>query len=119
MTTGLIQLHESVTWRATHFGIRQQLTTLITAFDRPVHFRDEQQKGVFKFLKHDHFFRKEGDVVVMNDRLEFRSPFGFVGKIVYRVVLTVYLKKFLLERNAMIKEFSETEKGNSIPGLRK
>ena len=34
-TEGLINLNECVTWEATHFGIRQQLTTKITGFDSP------------------------------------------------------------------------------------
>lgn len=112
--TGLIRLHESVTWRATHFGIRQQLTTIITAFNRPVHFCDEQQKGIFKSLKHDHFFQRHADVVLMTDRFEFESPFGILGKAFNRIILTAYLKKFLTERNALIKEFAETDKGNEI-----
>ena len=39
-TSGLIELGESVTWEATHFGIRQRLTSKITAFERPRFFVD-------------------------------------------------------------------------------
>lgn len=39
-TQGLIELGEKVTWQARHFGITQRLTSKITAFDRPHHFRD-------------------------------------------------------------------------------
>ncbi|CAN5806307.1 hypothetical protein BH11BAC4_BH11BAC4_14910 [soil metagenome] len=41
-TTGLINPGEFVTWQATHFGISQKLTSTITHFNRPFHFRDEQ-----------------------------------------------------------------------------
>ena len=44
-TTGLIDLGESVTWEARHLGIRQQLTSKVTAFDRPTYFRDEMTRG--------------------------------------------------------------------------
>jgi hypothetical protein len=44
-TKGLINLNETVTWKATHFGVRQKLTSKITAFDRPYYFVDEQTKG--------------------------------------------------------------------------
>lgn len=37
-TTGLINLNETVTWQATHFGVRQKLTSQITAFNRPFFF---------------------------------------------------------------------------------
>lgn len=45
-TTGLIELNESVTWEATHFGIKQKLTSKITAFDRPFYFRDELWEAI-------------------------------------------------------------------------
>ena len=47
-TSGLIGLNETVTWEATHFGVRQQLTSRITEFEYPNLFTDEMVKGVFK-----------------------------------------------------------------------
>jgi ligand-binding SRPBCC domain-containing protein len=55
-TSGLIELGEYVTWEARHFGIRQRLTSEITLFDRPRHFRDAMTKGSFSSFVHDHFF---------------------------------------------------------------
>ncbi|MFZ1497848.1 MAG: SRPBCC family protein, partial [Saprospiraceae bacterium] len=57
-TFGLIKLDETVTWQATHFGIRQKLTSKITAFDKPAYFRDEQIKGAFKYIYHEHKFEQ-------------------------------------------------------------
>ena len=34
-TSGLINLDEFVTWQATHFRIKQKLTSKITAYNRP------------------------------------------------------------------------------------
>lgn len=56
ITTGLISVGEFVTWQAIHFGIKQNLTSKITQFRRPYHFRDEQMKGAFKYIIHDHNF---------------------------------------------------------------
>ena len=53
--TGLIGRNEEVTWEATHFGVRQRLTSRITAFDRPRHFRDSMARGIFTRFDHDHF----------------------------------------------------------------
>jgi len=44
--SGLIGLDESVTWQAVHFGVKQKLTTKITAFEYPYHFCDEQVRGI-------------------------------------------------------------------------
>jgi len=113
-TIGLINLHETVTWQATHFGIRQKLTSKITAFDRPNYFTDEQIKGIFKSIIHEHKFEKVGDTVIMTDKFEFHSPFGLFGKLFNRLILTNYLKKLLTDRNQIIKAFAETEKWKEV-----
>lgn len=59
VTSGLIGLHETVTWRAKHFWITQQLTTRISEFKSPVYFVDEMQNGVFKSFRHEHLFNNE------------------------------------------------------------
>lgn len=109
-TTGLIELGEHVTWQATHFGIRQKLTSKITAMEKPVHFRDEQQKGIFKFIVHDHYFEQKSGHILMRDIFFFESPFGLIGRLFNKIILTRYLTKFLLRRNQMIKEYAESDK---------
>ena len=109
-TSGLINLNESVTWQAIHFGVKQKLTTKITAFDKPNYFRDEQTKGIFKSIYHEHNFKQLGGKVMMTDLFKFESPFGIIGFWFDRLILTNYLRQFLVERNQVIKEFAETEK---------
>lgn len=108
-TKGLIEANEFVTWEATHFGVRQRLTSKITAFEKPFHFRDEQSKGIFKSIQHDHYFEKKNDGTLMKDVFVYEVPFGLIGRIVEQLILTNYLKKFLVERNAIIKEYAETD----------
>lgn len=110
ITKGLIELNEFVTWEAVHFGIKQRLSSKITAFEKPFHFRDEQLKGAFKSIKHDHYFETKNGVVIMKDVFNYESPMGILGKLFNKLVLTNYLKKFLKLRNNTIKEFAETEK---------
>lgn len=114
ITSGLIKMNELVTWEATHFGIRQRLTSKITAYDRPFHFRDEQVKGVFKSIKHDHYFENNGNEIIMKDIFEFESPYGVFGQLLNKLILTKYLTKFLIVRNNLIKDFAESEKWKTI-----
>lgn len=109
-TSGLINLNEFVTWQATHFGIKQKLTSKITAFERPNYFVDEQVKGIFKSIYHEHKFEQLSDKVIMKDVFEFHSPYGIFGELVNKLVLTNYLRKLLYDRNNIIKEFAETNK---------
>lgn len=109
VTKGLINLGEIVTWEATHFGIRQKLTTKIKAFERPNHFRDSQVSGAFKRFDHDHFFEELDGKTLMRDVFNYDSPFGFLGKIADFLLLESYMRDLLVKRNGLIKRVAETE----------
>lgn len=114
VTSGLINLDESVTWRAQHFGIYQNLSTKITEFDSPKFFVDEMVKGAFKGFRHEHHFETIESVTLMTDIFYYQSPFGFLGKLVDMIVLKHYMTKLLDKRNAIIKEFAESDKWKSV-----
>ncbi|MGV3460674.1 MAG: SRPBCC family protein [Flavobacterium sp.] len=105
-TSGLIQLGETVTWRAKHLGFTQQLTTVITAFDRPFYFVDEMVKGAFHTFKHEHIFREERGLTVMDDVFAYKSPFGFLGRIADVLFLEKYMQRLLHKRNTVIMDFA-------------
>ena len=105
--SGLITLGESVTWEATHFGIKQQLTSKITAFDAPNYFVDEMVSGAFKSFKHEHIFKTEGNQTLMIDKFYFESPFGIFGKLANKLFLKNYMIKLLATRNSLLKEKAE------------
>ncbi|MEO6305671.1 MAG: SRPBCC family protein [Bacteroidia bacterium] len=114
LTSGCVKQNDFVTWEATHFGVRQQLTSIIPVVNRPFHFRDEQKKGAFKYFKHDHYFETQGDLVLMKDRFEYESPYGIFGKLFNSLVLTKHLTEFLTKRNNVIKEYAESGKWKEI-----
>lgn len=108
-TSGLMELGDEVTWRARHFGVVQELTSRITAFDRPRHFRDSMVKGAFARFDHDHFFDEDGDVTVARDVFDFTAPLGLLGRIADELVLERYMRRFLAERMRVLKEMAERE----------
>ena len=114
VTSGLVNTNDFVTWEAVHFGLKQRLTSKISIVEPYFHFRDEQLKGAFKYFIHDHYFKTDNGIVTMTDIFEFSSPFGIIGKLFDKMVLTNYMKKFLTERNQFIKEFAESEKWKLI-----
>ena len=112
VTSGLISLGESVTWRATHLGVRQHLTATITMYNRPQHFRDEMVKGAFKSFKHDHYFQRKGDQTEMRDVFDFEAPLGLLGHLANFLFLKRYMHKFLTIRNETIKTIAESGRYN-------
>ncbi len=109
VTSGLMALGDTVTWRATHLGVRQTLTSRITRFDRPHMFRDSMVSGAFKRIDHDHFFRWEDGVTVAEDRFDFDAPLGPLGWLANRLFLTRKMRLFLSERMEAIKVMAESE----------
>ena len=106
---GLLDLHDEVTWRARHFGVRQTLTSRMTAFDRPRHFRDSMVSGAFKHFDHDHFFHLQEDgTVLMEDVFSYSAPLGPLGWLAERLFLTAYMTRFLKERNAILVALAES-----------
>jgi len=108
VTTGLVGLGERVTWRARHFGVRQRLTSEITALERPTYFRDVMIRGAFHSMEHDHHFRAlSSGQTEMRDVFRFAAPWGLLGRIVEAWVLRSYMGNLLAERNAALKQTAE------------
>ncbi len=107
-TSGLIELGETVTWQAKHFGIRQKLTSKITVFDRPNYFVDEQVIGAFKSFRHEHRFARQHGQTLMTDLFSFESPLGLLGQLANILFLKSYMKRLLLKRNEIIKQAAES-----------
>jgi ligand-binding SRPBCC domain-containing protein len=108
--SALLGMGESVTWETTHFGIKQRLTSRITEYGRPRHFRDSMVAGSFRRFDHEHHFeadRRCGTVV--RDVFDFEAPLGMLGRLAEMAFLTRYMRRLLAERNAVLKRVAESE----------
>lgn len=107
-TSGLIELGETVTWKAKHLGFYQKLTSEITEMKLYDHFTDEMIKGIFKSIKHKHEFIPLENGTLMIDTFDYCSPLEMFGKLADFIFLKQYMTNFLLRRNKMIKEQAES-----------
>ena len=103
----LLVLGDDGTFRARHLGLWWTLTSRITEFDRPTRFVDEQVRGPFVRMRHEHLFvaRPDGSTLMI-DRMSFQAPLGVLGRLV-DVVLAAYLRRLLQERAAYVKALAE------------
>ena len=104
---GLVKEGDEITWRAHHFFKKRILKTRIISFNRPNSFTDEQVAGDFALMKHQHFFKSIENGTIMIDIFEFKSPYGFAGRIFNKLYLTNYMRKLMEHRNKHIKETAE------------
>jgi len=49
---------------------------------------------------------------VMRDRFEFDSPLGILGRIADWLFLASYMRRFLVRRNAVLKQLAESTEGS-------
>jgi ligand-binding SRPBCC domain-containing protein len=109
VTAGLIGMGQSVTWRAKHFGVWHNLTSEITAMDRPGYFQDTMTQGIFRFMRHDHFFLSPSiGETEMKDVFCFAAPLPVLGRWAECAFLRRYMHKLLRERNEAIKQVAES-----------
>ncbi len=53
---GLMENGDTVTWEATHLGVKQKLTAKIIEMEKPYKFTDVMVKGAFHSFTHTHEF---------------------------------------------------------------
>ncbi|MCA9715128.1 MAG: SRPBCC family protein [Myxococcales bacterium] len=106
---GRLELGETVTWSARHFGLRWSMTVAIVEHERPHRFVDEMVSGPFAAMRHEHRFapRHGGAATAMEDVFSFRAPLGPLGRIAERLALTRHMRRFLAGRNEHLKRALE------------
>ncbi|MEA2668796.1 MAG: hypothetical protein QOJ33_1730 [Chloroflexota bacterium] len=108
ITSGLLGRGDEVTWEATHFGVRQRLTSRITEFDPPNRFVDEMVRGAFARFRHEHQFLSVPDGTDMVDIFDYTSPLGPLGRLADELFLRRYMTTLLRDRNAYLKAVAES-----------
>jgi len=103
-----LRLGDEVTFSARHLGFRWRMTSRITEYESPHRFVDEQTRGPFRAMRHEHGFEELGDGrTTMTDRMTISAPFGPPGAILTRLLLAPYLRRLLTRRAMHIKRLAE------------
>jgi ligand-binding SRPBCC domain-containing protein len=109
-TSGMIEADDKLLWAGWKFGVPQMHESVITKYERPAFFQDTMGRGRFKRFQHDHYFYEMNDRTVLNDKIRFTMPLGFVGRLVGQFVLVPYLSRRLRRRLALLKKVAENRK---------
>ena len=104
--SGLMNPGDTVTWSAKHLFKERILKVELTKMQRPDYFIDEQVKGDFAMMKHEHYFKPIENGTLMIDQFHFETR-GALGKLINRIYLEKYMTQLLTARNEMIKQVAE------------
>ena len=75
---------------------------------------DSMVSGAFRRFDHDHEFRVEGEDTIMVDRFDYTSPLGPLGMIADFLFLESYMRKFLIQRNEIIKKVVDSGRASEF-----
>jgi ligand-binding SRPBCC domain-containing protein len=114
VTTGLIKLNQRVTWQAKHLFKTRQFETMITAMEPCNYFEDAMVRGDFISVRHKHHFKQVANGTIMIDLFTFETPYKQLGKFINWLFLTRYMKRLLLRRNDLLRQYAETAKWQTI-----
>jgi ligand-binding SRPBCC domain-containing protein len=98
-------------------GINMRWSTLITDYEPPFRFVDEQLKGPYSYWHHTHTFRETDDGTWIMDEVRYVVPFGLLGKILHGVFIRRMLEKIFAHRAEVIRSIFEESAGTAEKGI--
>lgn len=68
-------------------GFTMRWTTMITTYDPPHRFVDEQLRGPYSFWHHTHAFVGKDGYTIMTDRVLYALPLGILGNVAHALLV--------------------------------
>jgi hypothetical protein len=84
--------------------------TVISDYQPPRYFADEQQAGPYKYWRHVHTFDEVDGGTQMRDRVQYELPFGILGAVTHRLIVARQLNGIFDYRNRQIRKIFATAK---------
>ncbi len=89
-------------------GFRMAWTSLISEYDPPYRFVDEQVTGPYRLWRHEHTFKEIEEGTMIGDRVEYALALGAAGELAHRFFVKKDLERiFDFREQAIRKIFSE------------
>jgi ligand-binding SRPBCC domain-containing protein len=85
-------------------GIRLRWRTLITTYEPPFSFVDEQIKGPYSFWHHTHIFEECAEGTEMVDEVKYALPLGVAGEIIHELFVRRQLNGIFDYRAGVIEK---------------
>ncbi len=99
-----LQVGALIDYRLRLLGVPLRWRTQIEVFEPPTRFVDVQLQGPYRYWRHTHEFRRDGDGTRMLDRVDYQLPMGFVGAIVHGIFVRRTLETIFDFRSQRISE---------------
>ena len=88
--------------------------TLITKYNPPYEFVDEQIKGPYLFWHHTHTFKAVNGGSEIKDKVKYSIPMGYLGQFIHKIWIKKDLEKIFEYRKKVIEKLLRLEKSNIV-----
>ena len=95
-------------------GLRIHWKSLISKYNPPNEFVDEQLKGPYSFWNHSHTFKQVSSGVEISDHVNYSIPMGILGRFMHVIWIKSELEKIFKDRKAVIEQHLLSVKSNSL-----
>jgi ligand-binding SRPBCC domain-containing protein len=85
------------------FGIKMHWESEILGVEKLKSFTDKQTVGPYKYWEHKHTFTEINGVVLMQDRVKYELPFGFIGEIAHSLLVRKKLEHIFAYRKQILE----------------
>jgi hypothetical protein len=89
ITPGRIKMRRGteISYRIKWLGLPMHWKTLISAYEAPFLFVDQQEEGPYALWRHRHSFNSTDEGTVVRDQVDYALPFGPLGEVAHRAVV--------------------------------
>lgn len=95
-------------------GFPVRWRSMISLYDPPRTFVDEQLGGPYSFWHHTHEFVKAGQGTLVRDRVLYVMPFGFLGDLLQKFLVRRKLDRIFQYRSQLMEEIFSSGKLYSL-----
>lgn len=104
-----------ITYKVTPFaGIKSNWVTEITQVLKGSYFVDEQRFGPYKMWHHEHHIYPHEKGVLMKDKISYKLPMGFIGRLFHPILVKPQLMKIFTYRENVLNEMFNQSVKTSI-----
>ncbi len=97
----------TIEYRLRLFGVPFRWQSVITAWEPPNLFADDQTRGPYQLWKHEHVFATTESGTVIVDRVQYRVAGGLLEPLVHALFVEPQLKRMFKYRENMVREVFE------------
>ena len=89
--------------------------TLITDYERPYKFIDQQIKGPYSLWHHTHIFEEKDGGTVIYDNVTYAIPFGVIGRLIHALYIKYDVQSIFKYRHKILNQiFSEIKNQTKV-----